>query len=124
MKFRRSNKDEELQAELQFHLEEEAEDRLAQGLEPNAARLAARRDFGNLALISENTRAVWACTLLEQLVQDLRYAFRTMKANRLFTLLAVASLALGIAANTAMYSFMDAILLRALPIPDPQSLVA
>ena len=60
---------------------------------------------------------------LEQLGQDLRYAFRTMAANRLFTLLAVSSLALGIGANTAIYSFMDAILLRSLPVADPESLV-
>ena len=53
----------------------------------------------------------------------LRYAFRTMAANRVFTLLAVSSLALGIGANTAIYSFMDAILLRSLPVPDPESLV-
>ena len=73
--------------------------------------------------VQENTRAAWGWTLVEQLGQDLRYAFRTMAANRLFTLLAVLSLALGIGANTAIYSFMDAILLRSLPVADPESLV-
>ncbi len=87
------------------------------------ARWAARRELGNLTLVQENTRAAWGWTILEQLGQDLRYAFRTMAANRLFTLLAVSSLALGIGANTAIYSFMDSILLRSLPVSDPESLV-
>src|SRR5262249_14149747 len=77
----------------------------------------------NLTLVEENTRAAWGWIVAEQLGQDLRYAFRTMAANRLFTLLAISSLALGIGANTAIYSFMDAILLRSLPVSDPESLV-
>lgn len=120
---RRPSKEEELREELRFHLEEEAEERHAQGLTDDEARLSARRELGNLTLVAENTRAAWGWTLLEQLGQDLRYAFRTMAANRLFTLLAVASLALGIGANTAIFSFMDAILLRSLPVADPDSLV-
>src|ERR1039457_2782739 len=120
---RRPSKEDELHAELQFHLDEEAEERQAQGLANEEARRAARRDLGNVTLVQENTRATWGWTLLEQLGQDLRYAFRTMAANRLFTLLAVVSLALGIGANTAIYSFMDAILDRSLPVADPESLV-
>jgi predicted permease len=120
---RRPSKEDELRAELQFHLEEEAEERQAQGLANDEARRGARRDLGNITLVQENTRVAWGWTLLEQLGQDLRYAFRTMAANRLFTLLAVVSLALGIGANTAIYSFMDAILLRSLPVADPESLV-
>src|SRR5206468_1050440 len=106
-----------------FHLDEEAEQRQAEGLSTKEARWAARRDLGNVALVQESTRDTWGWTGLEQLGQDLRYAFRTMAANRLFTLLAVSSLALGIGANTAIYSFMDAILLRSLPVSDPESLV-
>jgi macrolide transport system ATP-binding/permease protein len=112
-----------LREELQFHLEQETEERQQQGLPLEKARWAARRDLGNLTLVQENTRAVWGWTILEQFRQDLRYALRTMAANRLFTLLAVSSLALGIGANTAIYSFMDSILLRSLPVPDPESLV-
>ena len=119
----RRGKEAELREELQFHLEEEAEQRQAEGLAEEEARWAARRELGNLTLVQENTRAVWGWTILEQLGQDLRYAFRTMAANRLFTLLAVSSLALGIGANTAIYSFMDSILLRSLPVSDPESLV-
>ena len=116
-------KDADLRAEIEFHLEEDAELREAEGLSPGEARHAARRELGNVALVEEDTRAAWGWMILQQIAQDLRYAFRTMAANRLFTLLAVLSLALGIGANTAIYSLMDAILLRALPVPDPQSLV-
>lgn len=120
---RRSRKEAELREELQFHLKEEAEQHQGEGLEEEQARWAARRELGNLTLVQEDTRAMWGWTILEQFGQDLRYAFRTMNANRLFTLLAVLSLALGIGANTAIYSFMDAILIRSLPVGDPQSLV-
>ncbi|HXB69679.1 MAG TPA: ABC transporter permease [Candidatus Acidoferrales bacterium] len=119
----RRNKEAELREELQFHLAEEAEQQQAEGLAREQARWAARRELGNLTLLQENTRDVWGWTVLEQLGQDLRYAFRTMAANRLFTFLAVSSLALGIGANTAIYSFMDSILLRSLPVSDPGSLV-
>jgi macrolide transport system ATP-binding/permease protein len=119
----RGNKEAELREELQFHLEEEAEQHQAEGLAEEEARWAARRGLGNVTLLQENTRAVWGWTMLEQLGQDLRYAIRTMASNRLFTFLAVSSLALGIGANTAIYSFMDSILLRSLPVSDPASLV-
>jgi len=120
---RRRRKEAELEEELRFHLDEEAEQRQAQGLSTKEARWAARRDLGNVALVQESTRDTWGWTGLEQLGQDLRYAFRTMASNRLFTLLAVMSLALGIGANTAIYSFMDWILMRSLPVHDPDSLV-
>jgi macrolide transport system ATP-binding/permease protein len=110
----RRRKEAELREELQFHLEEEAERR---GLP------AARRELGNITQLREDTRSAWGWTLVEQFGQDLGYAFRTMGANKLFSLLAITSLALGIGANTAIYSFMDAILLRALPVQDPESLV-
>ena len=119
----RPDKEAELRDELDFHLQEEAEQRKAEGLSEEQARRIAQRDLGNLTLVKENTRAAWGWVLIEQLGQDLRYAFRTLAANRLFTLLAVLSLALGIGANTAIFSFMDAVLLRSLPVADPESLV-
>ena len=119
----RRRKDDELREELQFHLEEEAEQRHAEGLTTDQARWAAHRDLGNVTLLRESTRAVWTWTLLEQLLQDLRYGLRTMIRNRSFTAVAALSLALGIGANTAIYSFMDSILLRSLPVSDPESLV-
>jgi predicted permease len=120
---RRRDKEAELQAELQFHLEEEAAERLAQGLAGEEARCAARRELGNVALVQEDTRAAWTWTFWEQLTQDIRYGMRTIAANKTFSAMAILSLALGIGANTAIFSFMDSILLRALPVPDPPSLV-
>lgn len=119
----RRRKEEELLEVLEFHLVEEAERHQADGLSAAQAREAARRDFGNLTITRENTRAMWTWTILEQLVQDLRFALRTMAKSRGFTALAVLSIALGIGANTAIYSFMDSILLRSLPVAGPESLV-
>jgi macrolide transport system ATP-binding/permease protein len=120
---RRPMKEAEIQEELQFHLEEEAEEREAQGLSGEEARRTARLELGNAALVREDTRAVWTWTFGEQLVQDIRYGLRTMASNKTFSAMAILSLALGIGANTAIFSFMDSILLRSLPVPDPQSLV-
>jgi len=109
---RRRRREEELADELAFHLEEEAEGR---GYD------AARRDLGNIGLIKEDTRAMWGWIWIEQLLQDVRYAV-TMLKNPAFTALAALSLALGIGANTAIYSFMDAVIMRWLPVRDPRSL--
>ena len=119
----RRRKEDELREELQFHLAEEAGERQADGLSEDQARWAARRDLGNVTLLQEDTRSLWSWVLLEQLAQDVRYGVRTMFKNRVFTALAALSLALGIGANTAIYSFMDSILLRSLPVSDPASLV-
>src|SRR5262245_58513817 len=119
----RRRREDELQAELRFHLEEEADERQAGGLAaPDAAR-AARLHLGNLTAVQENTRAAWSWRLFDEFLQDVRYAYRNMNANRGFTALAVLSLALGIGANTAIYSFMESILQRSLPVADPESLV-
>jgi macrolide transport system ATP-binding/permease protein len=119
----RRRKEDDLREELRFHLEEEADERRVDGLADEQARWAAHRDLGNLTLVREDTRAVWIWSFAEQLAQDARYALRTMLRNRTFTALAALSLALGIGANTAIYSFMDAILLRSLPVHEPESLV-
>ncbi|MGH7489862.1 MAG: ABC transporter permease, partial [bacterium] len=118
----RRRREDDLAEELRFHLEEDIELRQKQRIAEREARWAARRELGNVALVQEDTRAAWGWTLLEQFGQDLRYALRTMGANRLFTTLAVASLALGIGANAAIYSFMDALLLRSLPVAEPDRL--
>ena len=116
---RRAAREQELHREIEWHLNEIREELEAEGLSPRQADHVARREFGNIAMVQEDTRAAWGWTLLEQFAQDLRYALRTMGGNRLFTVLAVASLALGIGANTAIYSFMDALLLRSLPVAEP-----
>src|SRR5262245_14799802 len=87
------------------------------------SQLAAPNELGNMTLVAEDARTAWTWTWLEQFAQDLRYAFRTMLRNRVFTILAVLSLALGIGANTAIYSFMDSILFRPLPVPQPESVI-
>jgi predicted permease len=120
---KRRRREDDFYEELQFHLAEEIESRRAEGLSTDQARWAAQRDLGNQALLREDARAMWSWVLIEQLVQDVRYGFRGMVKNRMFTALAALSLALGIGANTAIYSFMDAILLRSLPVSDPGSLV-
>jgi predicted permease len=119
----RRRREQELRDELQFHLAEEVEERQARGLSRDHAVLAARRDLGNATLVREDARVFWSWTLLEQLAQDVRYGLRGMLKNRMFTGLAALSLALGIGANTAIYSFMDAILMRLLPVSDPASLI-
>src|SRR6476620_1446707 len=119
----RRRREDELREELQFHLAEEAEQRWAEGLSEDAARYAARLDLGNPAVVKEDARSLWSWVFFEQLAQDVRYGLRGMARNRLFTALASLSLALGIGANTAIYSFMDALLLRALPVSDPASLI-
>src|SRR5437879_2477692 len=120
---RRCSKEDQLTAELQFHLEEETEERQAAGMSAQDARWAARRELGNLGVVREDTRAMWSWTLLEQLGQDLRYGARTILRNPAFAILAARWMALGIGSNTAIYSFMDALLMRSLPVTDPGSLV-
>src|SRR5215472_8220115 len=119
----RRRKEAEVREELEFHLEEEADERREEGLPENQARWAARRDLGNISLLEENVRAVWIWVFSERLVQDVRYALRMMRKNPTFTVLATLLLALGIGANTAIYSFVDALLVRQLPVADPRSLV-
>jgi predicted permease len=120
---RQRRKEAELGEELQFHLEQEARERLEAGAPEDEASFAARRDLGNEAKLREDVRALWTWRPLDELSQDLRFAFRTMFKHRAVAVFAILSLALGIGANTAIYSFMDAILLRSLPVGDPSSLV-
>jgi hypothetical protein len=108
-----SNSDRDLDDEIRSHLRMAGEDR---------GDDAARREFGNVTLIKEVTRGMWGWTWAEQLLQDVRYAARTMLKNPAFAILAALSLALGIGANTAIYSLMDAVMMRWLPVRDPGSL--
>jgi predicted permease len=119
----RRQKEDELREELQFHLDAEAAERRDEGLADDEATRAARRDLGNVTLVREQTREVWIWRLGEELAQDTRYGLRAMARNRTFIALAALSLALGIGANTAIFSFMEAILLRSLPVHEPESLV-
>ncbi len=119
---RRRQKEQELQEEMQFHIDEDIEERRASGRELHDAQYDARREFGNISLLQEQTRETWGWPFLDQFIQDSRYALRSLIANRTFTALAALSLALGLGANTALFSFLDAVLLRSLRVRDPQSL--
>jgi putative ABC transport system permease protein len=119
----RSDKDAELREELQFHLEEEADERRADGLAEDEARWAARRELGNLALVEENTRAAWGWTRLEQLARDVAFGLRQLRRNPGFSAVAIATLALGIGGITAMFSAFDTILIRPLPYADADRVV-
>ena len=119
----RRRKEDEVREELAFHLAREIEERRAAGLSEADARCAAQRDLGNEARLREAARAIWTWRPLDELSQDLRFAFRTLFKTRAVAAFVILSLALGIGANTAIFSFMDAILLRSLPVADPDSLV-
>jgi predicted permease len=114
---------EALREEMELHLAEKAAELQADGMTPECARDEARRRFGNVGLRHEESREIWMTRFLSELGQDVRYGCRTMIANKAFSALAVLSLALGIGANTTIYSFMESILLRSLPVADPESLV-
>src|SRR5947209_4354569 len=114
---------ETLREEMELHLAEKAAELQADGMTPESARSEARRRFGNVGLKREESREIWIKRFWSELGQDVRYGVRTMMANKGFSALAVLSLALGIGANTAIYSFMESILLRSLPVADPESLV-
>ncbi|MEZ5401327.1 MAG: ABC transporter permease [Bryobacteraceae bacterium] len=112
-----------LRQEIEFHLAEKAAELQAGGMPAERARAEARRRFGNAGLAYEESREVWMTRFWSELGQDIRFAFRTIAANKAFTALAILSLALGIGANTAIYSLMESILLRSLPVARPESLV-
>src|SRR5438552_3553595 len=118
-----ASRSEALREEIELHLAERAAELEADGMTAERARAEARRRFGNAGQKQEESREIWMTRFLSELGQDVRYGFRTMAANKAFSALAVLLLALGIGANTAIYSFMESILLRSLPVADPESLV-
>jgi len=123
---RRRAKEDALRDEIRFHLEEEAEQLQAHGLTAEEAKWAARREIGNVLLLEENTRKAWSIPGggdMSDLIKDLKHSLRMFAKNPGFTVTAVAALALGIAATTAIFSIVNAVLLRPLPVRDPDSFV-
>lgn len=115
MFFNRKKKDGDLAEEIASHL------RMA---EQDSGKDVARREFGNVGLVKEVTREIWGGASLERRWHDLRCALRVLQKNRGYTVTAVLSLALGIGANTAIFSLIDSIMLQSLPVKNPQDLVA
>jgi putative ABC transport system permease protein len=113
----------ELSQELRAHLEEKIEDLVARGTPRREAEYQARREFGNLTLTEQDSRAVWRWPRLEDFLLDLRFAFRLLRRSPGFTAVAILTLALGIGVNTAVFGLVDSALLHALAVSDPQRLV-
>src|SRR5262245_39364877 len=114
----------DVHSELSLHLQLLEEEYRAQGLSAEQARDKARRDFGNVTLVQETSHDLFTYRIVEDLIQDGKYAFREMRRNLAFTVIAVSSLALGIGAVTATFAVIDAFMLRGLSVADPEQLVA
>jgi predicted permease len=123
MLLRREQVARDLQEEMQLHLDLRSRQQLEAGVTTKDARAAAHRRFGNPTLLREQSYRAWGWSWLESLAQDILYGLRGMLHSPGITLVALLSLALGIGANTAIFSLMDAVMLRSLPVKEPQQLV-
>ncbi len=121
--FHRRRREEELDEEVQSHLRMAAQEHMEQGETSEQARTSAVCEFGNVTLVKEVTRDMWGFRWLETLLQDLRYGARQLRRNPGFTAVAVLTLALGIGANTAMFTIVDGAFLKPLPVSDPSEFV-
>jgi putative ABC transport system permease protein len=120
--FRRGRFQRDLEEEMADHVRMNAKDLTDEGMPPDEARNTARREFGNALLLRQRSRDAWGFAWLETLLQDLRYGLRQFRRNPEFTAVAVITLALGIGANTAIFTLIDAVMLRMLPVEKPAEL--
>src|ERR1700722_11603379 len=119
----RKTRDTQLSDEIREHLEERVEELVGDGMSRADASAQARREFGNVALVEEDSRQVWRWQWLETIGTDFRYAVRTLRQAPGFTAIVILTLALGIGATTAIFSVVNAVLIRSLPFPHPSQLV-
>jgi len=113
----------DLDEEMAFHLDAKVRELVAEGVPEAEARSAARRAFGNLTLASEDSRAAWRYTFFDSILQDVRYGARALRRTPVFTVAVTLTLALGIGANTAIFTLIDRVLLRSLAVQEPDALV-
>jgi macrolide transport system ATP-binding/permease protein len=113
----------DLDDEMKFHMDEQIAEYLAEGMSPGEARLAAMRAFGNGTAMKEQAWDTWGWIWLEQIRQDARYALRQLKKTPGFTMTAVLTLALGIGANAAIFTLVNAVMMKNLPVTDPKTLL-
>jgi predicted permease len=123
MLFRRQSESARLNDELQFHLEQQVKENIASGLNPEEARCAALRTFGNPTVLSDQARSNWSWNWLEKILRDVRYGARTLTRSPGFALTAILVMALGIGATTSLFTIVRAVLLKPLPFRDPDKLV-
>src|SRR4051794_2370017 len=118
--FRRDDFTGDLREEMRLHVELRARKLEAQGIDPADAPYAAQRQFGNRAAIQDASAEQWGWTSFERLAQDVRLASRVLRKSPGFTVFAIATLALGLGVNTAIFTIVDHVMLRSLPYPEPQ----